>query len=82
MTDTDVITERKLNSAPEPGVAFLELGPGQCHFPLGGPKDPPLRFCGEPAPEGSPFCPQCQAIAYRRPDTRGFRVIAWLGRNA
>jgi GcrA cell cycle regulator len=60
----EVAEDREEEAAPEPGVAFMQLGPGMCRFPLGGLYDPPLRFCGEPAPVGSPYCQKCRAIAY------------------
>jgi hypothetical protein len=50
--------------AVQRGVSFFDLEPGMCKFPLGALHDPPLRFCGEPAPVGSPYCPRCRAIAY------------------
>ncbi len=49
---------------PRRRVPFLGLGPGACRFPLGRISDPPDRFCGEPAPAGSPYCPSCRRIAY------------------
>ncbi len=49
---------------PPRGIRFMKLREGLCKFPLGGPYDPPERFCGEPAPVGSPYCPACQRIAY------------------
>ncbi len=64
------------------GVAFLELRAGQCHYPLGGPTDPPLRFCGEAAEPGSTYCPECRGIAYRRQDQRAVRLAAWVDRKA
>ena len=51
-----------------PGIAFVELREGRCKFPIGGFNDPPDRFCGEPTPPGSPYCPSCQKKAYNRPE--------------
>ncbi len=64
-----------------PGVAFLELRAGECKFPLGEKDEPPERFCGAPALEGSPYCPRCGAIAYRRQDKRAVRLAAWVARS-
>jgi hypothetical protein len=47
-----------------PGIPFGELREGRCKFPLGRLSDPPERFCGKPAPIGSPYCPQCQRTVY------------------
>ncbi len=51
---------------PPRGIRFMRLREGLCKFPLGGPNDPPERFCGEPTLIGSPYCPKCQRIAYTR----------------
>ncbi len=51
---------------PPRGIPFKKLREGLCKFPLGSLYDPPERFCGEPAPVGSPYCPKCQRIAYTR----------------
>ena len=51
-------------------VRLWDLGPGQCHWPLGADYDPPDWFCGAPAEIGvdgrvMSYCsPHC-AIAYR-----------------
>ncbi len=53
MSDAPVVvkTRRKAFSfdPPQPGIGFLELRNGLCKWPLGGPTDPPERFCGVPA---------------------------------
>lgn len=45
---------------PAPGVrsiTFMELEPRDCRWPMGGPTDPPLLFCGARAEVGSSYCP-------------------------
>ncbi len=51
---------------PPRGIRFIKLREGLCRFPLGGPYDPPERFCGEPTLVGSPYCPACQRVVYTR----------------
>ncbi len=51
-------------TAPQPGVAFMDLRFNQCRWPLGGPTDPPTRFCRAPTQPGAPYCPECQKIVY------------------
>jgi GcrA cell cycle regulator len=50
---------------PAPGVA--RRGPsqppwGRCQFARGEPPD--YRWCGEPAAQGTPYCPACRARCY------------------
>ncbi len=59
-----VTTKGKPNSLPQPGVSFLELREGLCKRPLGDKDEPPTRFCGAPAPPGSPYCQDCKKILY------------------
>jgi GcrA cell cycle regulator len=47
------------------GLSFMGLRPGTCRYPLGGPTEPALRYCGAPTPLGSPYCLACAKIAYR-----------------
>ncbi len=77
-----IFTTRGRREPFQPGVSFIEMREGLCKLPLGAKDDPPLRFCGEPTQPGSVYCPQCRAIAYRRPDTRVRRVIGWIDRKA
>ena len=72
MTDTKVQAEKKpaKSNAELPGVDFDSLRPGMCKFPLGGIDEPPGRFCGEPASNDKPYCPECAAKAYNRPERR------------
>ncbi len=46
------------------GVAFLDLRPGVCRFPLGAHDDPPVLFCDAPAMTGSSYCACHHRIAY------------------
>jgi hypothetical protein len=64
------VAEDQEEAAPAPGVAFMQIEAGMCRFPLGRLADPPERFCGEPAPVGSPYCRAHRAVAYV-PSRRG-----------
>jgi GcrA cell cycle regulator len=46
----------------------------RCAFPIGDPREPDFDFCGKPVLPGSPYCPGCAAIAYRR-EPRDVRVL-------
>ncbi len=82
MSDTGVIDAKpEPATTPRRGLAFLELRAGQCRFPLGGPTDPPLRFCGEATAPGSRYCEQCRKIAYQRADQRAHRLVSWVARS-
>ncbi len=81
MSDAAIVTAAMPAATPQCGVAFLELRPGQCHYPLGGPTDPPLRFCGEATALGFVYCPECREIAYRRQDQRAHRLASWVARS-
>ncbi len=59
-----VTTKGEPDGEQQPGVRFLELREGLCKRPLGGPTDPPTRFCGAPTQPGAPYCPECQKIVY------------------
>jgi hypothetical protein len=63
-------TKAAKSSSMLPGVDFDNLRVGMCKFPLGGIDDAPDRFCGEPAIEGGPYCPECAKKAYSRPERR------------
>ncbi len=62
----EVIKSEDSRNYPPRGIRFMKLHEGLCKFPLGGPYDPPERFCGEPTPVGSPYCRACQRVAYTR----------------
>ncbi len=62
----EVIEVGQDSHEPPRGVRFMKLREGLCKFPLGGPYDPPERFCGEATQIGLPYCPKCQRIAYVR----------------
>ncbi len=65
MSDVPVIAEKKPpTTSQRRGVLFIDLEYGMCRFPLGGPTDPPERFCGAPAQPGQPYCPACRTRAY------------------
>ncbi len=81
MSDTATAAADRPIATLRRGVPFLELRHGQCHYPLGGPTDPPSRFCGEATEPGAVYCPECRAIAYRRQDQRAHRLASWVARN-
>ncbi len=66
MIEAAEVIEVESESRKERGIRFIALREGLCKFPLGGPYDPPERFCGEPTLVGSPYCPKCQRVAYTR----------------
>ncbi len=82
MSDTDVIDAKAEPATTlRGGVAFLKLRAGQCRYPLGARDEPATRFCGDPALEGSPYCPDCRRIAYQRSDQRAHRLASWVARR-
>jgi len=58
--------ERHRPSDPPPSqrVALVDLGAGQCRFPLGDPEHKDFGFCGAKAAPGYPYCAQHCARAY------------------
>lgn len=56
-------------SAPK-SVTFMDLREGRCKFPLGGLNEPPEWFCGVATVIGTPYCTDCQKLAYSRPERR------------
>lgn len=46
------------------GLTLLELGLGQCRYPLGEFAEPVRFFCGKPAALPKPYCPECCQRAY------------------
>lgn len=41
-----------------------DLGPFDCRYPLGGPKDPPRLFCAKPVRDGSAYCDEHHEACY------------------
>ncbi len=67
MTDfAEKVADKAETAAPRRGISFADLHAGRCKFPLGGPREPAARFCGEPTLPGSAYCKKCMRIAYRR----------------
>ena len=48
-------------------LTLADLGPDQCLYPLGGPKEPAHEFCGKPAIQGKPYCKIHTARCYLKP---------------
>lgn len=44
---------------------LADVGPHECRFPIGDPKDPGFHFCGKPAVAGKPYCAAHCAVAYQ-----------------
>jgi GcrA cell cycle regulator len=58
----------KVKHAPGNKTIF-ELEPRDCRFPLGGPMEPAVLFCGQQALTGRPYCEEHYRLcggAYRR----------------
>lgn len=57
-------------TAPEGGVALLDISRGQCRWPVGDPRDVEgFRFCGAGVSRGS-YCASHAALAYVRAERR------------
>lgn len=52
------------------GVVFMKLREGMCKFPLGRFNEPAEWFCGMATVVGTPYCTDCQKIAYTRAERR------------
>jgi GcrA cell cycle regulator len=74
----ETVPVQELPPADFLGVEFLDLQPGQCHFPRG---DGPFLFCGQVAKEGSSYCPACHQRAFVKPTSptrpRVWRNFQW-----
>jgi len=46
------------------GVAFVDLERRSCRFPLGGPTEPAMAFCGAKSVNGYPYCVAHMRVAY------------------
>ena len=55
------IEPRRRKMSPE---AYADLGRNKCSWPIGDPRDPGFRFCGEEAEPGRPYCTAHCAVAY------------------
>lgn len=51
-------------------VTFEDLEPHHCHWPVGDPATPELRFCGEKKVIGLSYCAECARHAYVPPKRR------------
>lgn len=48
-----------------PGVSILDLTPKHCRWPLGDPRDPDFRYCGDDHVSGRPYCIKHCCEAYQ-----------------
>ena len=56
---------------PSSALRYVVRAGGQaCKWPHGDPGDADFHFCGAPAADGRPYCPEHCAIAYVRRDSR------------
>ena len=56
---------------PSPALRYVvRAGGPACKWPNGDPGDADFHFCGAPAADGRPYCPDHCAIAYVRRDSR------------
>jgi len=64
-------------------ITLADLQPNQCRYPLGGPKERAIYFCGEPADGGS-WCQEHRRVVFQKPINVGekFRLqnLATLGK--
>ncbi len=68
--DPATVTAEKPAITPRRGVTFLDLGDGQCRYPLGAKDDPPAWFCGDATALGEVYCAECRRKAYPPPRER------------
>ena len=56
-------------------VTLADIEPDQCRYPLGGPKERAVHFCGEKTDGGS-WCHHHRAIVFQKPGQVGeiFRI--------
>lgn len=53
--------------------SITELGPRECRGPLTG--APPHFFCGAPAGQGEPYCPDCKKRYHRGKSDKSLRAL-------
>lgn len=72
-TALDAAREEERTPAPAPaaevvtlhgGVAFADIGPSMCRWPIGDPAEPDFRMCGRPTPVGQSYCCEHAARAF------------------
>lgn len=51
--------------APPPPPVLRLSSRNTCQFPIGDPRKPGFRLCGQRAVLGKPYCPSCIGAAYR-----------------
>ncbi len=49
------------------GIKLVDLKIGQCHWPVGDPKDEDFKFCGCAIETGFPYCEHHVKVAYQTP---------------
>jgi len=47
------------------GIAVTKAGERHCRWPIGDPRSPDFRFCGQPCYEGLPYCVDHARVAYQ-----------------
>jgi hypothetical protein len=71
--DPEIIEIIQPPRAPQTGVAFFDLKPNHCRFPLGGRMDPAVYFCGEPKDSETSYCRTHHKICLVPPKPRKHR---------
>jgi hypothetical protein len=72
-TRTRDVEKNKVNfpaqQIPENGLAFEQIGPGNCRFPYGDPTKEALRYCGHPIDysKGASYCQMHYKLCYYPP---------------
>lgn len=61
----------------KPGVAFLDRRAGQCGFPILG-RGRDMRVCGRVTPGPVKYCPEHDAVAFDRKQTKPHRFAHLL----
>ena len=72
---------KKGKSNKKQGVTLERAHPNACRWPLGDPKHPDFRFCGQPADGSRPYCQHHASIAYLPRSHQQIRLLGAVERN-
>jgi len=62
-------------------VTLMRLRPWSCRYPLeDDERGVSMRFCGEPADAGSPYCASHRKLCFVPPDRQQRRLVSYLPR--
>ncbi len=62
-----VVVEKVAAKPAGGGVKMADLKDKMCRWPIGDPKDPDFRFCGDSSIPGMPYCQEHARMAYQVP---------------